>query len=105
VCKQVNVHDEILKTPMGYDSLIGDMGSSLSMGQQQRLLMARALYRKPKILFLDEGTAHVDALSEKTIMQNLKSLDITVVYVTHNESILEYADKTVIWNDQKIVVT
>ena len=104
VCKQVNIHDEILQTPMGYDSLIGDMGSSLSMGQQQRVLLARALYRRPKILFLDEGTAHVDALGEETIMKNLKSLDITVVYITHNEDILKYANKTIIWNDQQIIV-
>lgn len=89
---------------MGYDSLIGDMGSSLSMGQQQRVLLARALYRRPKILFLDEGTAHVDALGEETIMKNLKSLDITVVYITHNEDILKYANKTIIWNDQQIIV-
>jgi ATP-binding cassette subfamily B protein RaxB len=46
--------------PMTYNSLIGDMGSSLSSGQKQRVLLARALYRQPKFLFLDEGTAHLD---------------------------------------------
>ncbi len=105
VCKLVNIHDEILNTPMGYDSLIGDMGSSLSMGQQQRVLLARALYRKPKILFLDEGTAHVDALSEQIIMQNLKSLGITVIYVTHNEKILAFANTTLVWQDKEIAIT
>jgi ATP-binding cassette, subfamily B, bacterial CvaB/MchF/RaxB len=52
--------------PMTYNSLVGDMGSSLSGGQKQRLLLARALYRQPRILFLDEGTAHLDLENERT---------------------------------------
>jgi ATP-binding cassette, subfamily B, bacterial CvaB/MchF/RaxB len=60
-CAQMaGIHDEIMAMPMGYSSLIGDMGSSLSGGQKQRVLLARALYKDPKILFLDEGTAHLD---------------------------------------------
>jgi len=64
-CAQTaGLHEEILAMPMGYNSLIGDMGSSLSGGQKQRLLLARALYKDPKILFLDEGTAHLDVEKE-----------------------------------------
>ena len=54
------VHDDIMRMPMSYDSLIGDMGSSLSGGQRQRILLARALYRRPRLLFMDEGTSHLD---------------------------------------------
>ena len=64
------IHDDIMAMPMSYNSLIGDMGSSFSRGQKQRVLLARALYRRPKILFLDEGTAHLDAPDkEKEITQ------------------------------------
>ena len=61
----LRIHTEIMAMPMTYNSLIGDMGSSLSGGQKQRLLLARALYRNPRILFLDEGTAHLDIENER----------------------------------------
>jgi ATP-binding cassette subfamily B protein RaxB len=76
-------HDEIMAMPMTYNSLIGDMGSSLSGGQKQRVLLARALYRQPKILFLDEGTAHLDVEKELHINESLRCLDITRVSVAH----------------------
>jgi ATP-binding cassette, subfamily B, bacterial CvaB/MchF/RaxB len=62
--------------PMSYNSLIGDMGSSLSGGQKQRVLLARALYRRPQILFLDEGTAHLDVENEININDALKRLQM-----------------------------
>jgi ATP-binding cassette subfamily B protein RaxB len=83
---------------MGYESLIGDMGTALSQGQQQRLLLARALYTEPRILFLDEGTAHIDAINEHKIMATLKSLSITCIYVTHNPELLQYADQIIHWH-------
>ena len=66
-CAQLaGIHKEIMAMPMTYNSLVGDMGSSLSGGQKQRLLLARALYRRPRILFLDEGTAHLDLRTSGT---------------------------------------
>jgi ATP-binding cassette subfamily B protein RaxB len=86
------VHDEIMAMPMAYNSLIGDMGSSLSGGQKQRVLLARALYRQPKILVLDEGTAHLDVEKERHINESLKSLNITRVSVAHRPEIASGAD-------------
>jgi ATP-binding cassette, subfamily B, bacterial CvaB/MchF/RaxB len=77
---------------MSYNSLIGDMGSSLSSGQKQRVLLARALYRRPKILFLDEGTAHLDTEKEKEINANLRYLSMTRVSVAHRPEITHGAD-------------
>ncbi|KAA5613323.1 peptidase domain-containing ABC transporter [Rhodovastum atsumiense] len=86
------IHDEIMAMPMAYNSLIGDMGSSLSGGQKQRVLLARALYRQPKILFLDEGTAHLDVAKEKVINENLRRLEITRINVAHRPDIASGAD-------------
>lgn len=89
------IHHEIMAMPMGYDSLIGDMGTALSLGQQQRILIARALYHKPRVIFMDEGTAHIDAKTEIRIMQKIRELGISCVFISHNKSLLKYADKIV----------
>jgi ATP-binding cassette subfamily B protein RaxB len=78
--------------PMSYNSLIGDMGSSLSSGQKQRVLLARALYRRPKILFLDEGTAHLDTEKEREINAKLRHLNMTRVSIAHRPEITHGAD-------------
>ena len=90
------VHDEIMLMPMTYNSLVGDMGSSLSGGQKQRVLLARALYRRPKILFLDEGTAHLDVANERHIHQSLKQLEMTRISVAHRPDISAGADR-ILW--------
>lgn len=87
------VHNEIAAMPMAYDSLIGDMGTVLSGGQKQRVLLARALYREPRMLFLDEGTANLDPASEARILDLLARLDITRVSVAHREAMLKHADR------------
>jgi ATP-binding cassette, subfamily B, bacterial CvaB/MchF/RaxB len=86
------IHDEIEKMPMAYNSLVGDMGSSLSGGQKQRILLARALYRRPSILFLDEATAHVDDENERRISTNLQALNITRISIAHRSVLAEGAD-------------
>jgi len=93
--RMAGVHEEIMAMPMTYNSLIGDMGSSLSGGQKQRVLLARALYRRPKILFLDEGTAHLDVERERQINENLRQLRITRVSVAHRPGMSEGADAVV----------
>ncbi len=93
MCAQVaGVHDEIMAMPMAYNSLIGDMGSSLSGGQKQRVLLVRALYKGPKILFLDEGTAHLDVENEKQINKRLRRLDITRISVAHRPEMMAGTD-------------
>ena len=92
-CAQIaGICDDIMAMPMSYNSLIGDMGSSLSSGQKQRVLLARALYRRPKILFLDEGTAHLDTDKEKEINANLQQLHMTRVSIAHRPEIAHGAD-------------
>lgn len=97
LCAQMaGIHDEIMAMPMAYNSLIGDMGSSLSGGQKQRVLLARALYKEPKILFLDEGTAHLDVENEKKINGRLQRLRITRISVAHRPEITSGADR-IVW--------
>ena len=72
------------------------MGSSLSGGQKQRVLLARALYREPKLLFLDEGTAHLDTERETEVYRNLRNLQITRVNVAHRPGMSSAADQ-VLW--------
>ena len=86
------VHDDIMLMPMTYNSLIGDMGSSLSGGQKQRVLLARALYRQPKLLFLDEGTAHLDLEKEAEVNHNLQKLSVTRINVAHRPEIISGTD-------------
>lgn len=89
------IHEEIMNMPMGYDTLVGDMGSVFSGGQKQRILLARALYRQPKILFLDEATSHLDTKNEQTINQELKTLSITQIIVAHRKETIKLADRVV----------
>jgi ATP-binding cassette subfamily B protein RaxB len=95
-CAQLSaIHREIMAMPMTYNSLVGDMGSSLSGGQKRRLLLARALYRRPRILFLDEGTAHLDVDNERHIHQSLSQLRITRVSVEHRPDMSIGADRVI----------
>ena len=95
VAEWCGVHESIRAFTMGYETLVGDMGSSLSGGQKQRILLARALYKKPKILFLDEATSHLDAENERIINQALKQLNITQVMVAHRTETINMADRVI----------
>ena len=89
------IHDEIMAMPMTYNSLAEDMGSSLSGGQKQRVLIALARYRDPRILFLDEGTAHLDTQNERLINEGMRTLEITRVSVAHRSDITSGTDRIV----------
>ena len=96
VAKIAAIDQDITNLPLGYDSQIGEMGTVLSAGQQQRVLIARALYQQPKILLLDEGTAHLDKQTEAAVMQNIKALGISCIFVSHNQKLMSLADKILV---------
>jgi len=90
------IHDEIAAMPMGYETLVGDMGSSLSGGQKQRVLLARALYKQPAVLFLDEATSHLDVHRESLINESVRRLPLTRVVVAHRPQTIASADRVVV---------
>lgn len=104
--KQACIFEEVIKMPMGLETLVGDLGSTLSGGQSQRVLIARALYRRPKILFMDEGTANLDQTSEYNISKNLRDMKITRISVAHREIAIKGADRIIlVQNSQVIEIT
>jgi ATP-binding cassette subfamily B protein RaxB len=96
------VHDEILRMPMQYLSLVGDMGSTLSGGQRQRVLFARALYRRPKVLMLDEGTANLDERSEERIAELVVKLPITRIVVAHRPALIRRASRVYVVDGRRV---
>jgi len=93
------IHEEIMAMPMKYESLVGDMGAALSGGQKQRIMLARALYRRPKILFMDEGTAHLDVMTERMVNQSVASLGITRVIIAHRPETIRSAGRVLEMTD------
>ncbi|MFC3033273.1 peptidase domain-containing ABC transporter [Pseudoalteromonas fenneropenaei] len=89
------IHDDISAMPMGYDSLIGDMGSSLSGGQKQRIILARALYKNPQILFMDEATSHLDTKLEADINEAVSRLKITRIIIAHRKETIASASREI----------
>jgi ATP-binding cassette subfamily B protein RaxB len=95
-CAQhANIHEEIIAMPMGYETLIGELGGSLSGGQKQRLLIARALYRRPSILFMDEATSHLDLDNEACINAAISALHITRIIIAHRPSTIASAGRVI----------
>ncbi|HEU5295225.1 MAG TPA: peptidase domain-containing ABC transporter [Burkholderiaceae bacterium] len=90
------VHEEIAALPMGYYTLIGEMGSTLSGGQKQRILLARALYKRPRVLFLDEATSALDVERERLVNQAVRQLRLTRVIVAHRPETIASADRVVV---------
>ncbi len=93
VAQLAHIHDDILAMPLRYESVVGDMGSALSGGQRQRVLLARALYGKPVVLFIDEGTAHLDATAEAAVMGAISELPITRIVSAHRPGAIATASR------------
>ncbi|MGH7944232.1 MAG: peptidase domain-containing ABC transporter [Opitutaceae bacterium] len=95
-CAQLSaIHEDIMGMPMRYETLIGDMGTVLSGGQKQRVLLARALYKRPKILFLDEATSHLDVAREKRVNDAIRQLKLTRVIIAHRPETIAAADRVI----------
>ncbi|SAQ55567.1 peptidase domain-containing ABC transporter [Klebsiella oxytoca] len=93
--KFAQIHDDIEKMSMGYDTLIGELGEGLSGGQKQRIFIARAIYKKPSVIFMDEATSSLDHENENYINHAIKSLKITRIVIAHRESTIKAADRII----------
>jgi ATP-binding cassette, subfamily B, bacterial CvaB/MchF/RaxB len=96
------VHDEIEAMPMGYLTLVGDMGASLSGGQKQRILLARALYKRPRVLLLDEATSSLDIEKERVVNNSVRKLALTRVVVAHRPETIASASRVIALQDGRI---
>lgn len=103
--KVAGLHDFVASLPMGYDTRIGASGLELSGGQKQRLLIARTIYKRPDILFLDEATSSLDAINEKHITERILDMQRgrTLVVAAHRLSTVRNADRILFMRDGRIV--
>ncbi len=95
VARAAAIHDDIVKMPMQYRSLVGDMGTSLSGGQKQRVLLARALYHGPRVLVLDEATSHLDTNNEAQVNQAVRAMALTRINVAHRKETIAMAERVI----------
>ena len=97
------VHAEIAAMPMGFNTLVGEIGSGLSGGQKQRILLARALYKNPKLLMLDEATSHLDVWNEKAVNAAIQKIQLTRVIVAHRPETIAMAERVVVLHQGRMV--
>lgn len=104
-CKLACIHDFIITLPNNYNTKIGSDGVGLSSGQKQRILIARAIYKNPEYIFLDEATSSLDATNEKLIHENLQSFffNRTVLVIAHRLSTVKNADQIVVIENGEVV--
>lgn len=103
--KIANIHDYVMGLPLKYNTIIGRDGVGLSQGQKQRILIARAVYKNPDFIFLDEATNSLDAKNERAIVENLDEFykGRTVVVVAHRLSTVKNADQIIVIDKGKVV--
>jgi ATP-binding cassette subfamily B protein RaxB len=89
------IHDEIVANPLGYQTLVGDMGAALSGGQRQRMILARELYRQPQILVLDEATSHLDSENERKVSEAIRHMNLTRIILAHRSETIATADRVI----------
>ncbi|MER2372665.1 peptidase domain-containing ABC transporter [Photorhabdus laumondii] len=97
---KANIHNEIVSFPMGYYTQLSELGGSISGGQKQRIMIARALYKKPKIIFMDEATSHLDTNNESIVNKSIANLNVTRIIVAHRESTIQSADRVIHLNSE-----
>jgi ABC-type bacteriocin/lantibiotic exporter with double-glycine peptidase domain len=97
------IHDDVLRLGLGYDTVLSDGGGSLSGGQRQRLSLARALLRSPSVLVLDEATSQLDTVTERKVQENLRQLACTRIVIAHRLSTIRDADRIVVLERGKVV--
>lgn len=93
--RMARLHEDIVGMPMGYQSLVGDLGSGLSGGQKQRLLLARALYKRPRVLALDEATSHLDFENERLVTNAIAQMQLTRIIIAHRPETIAGAERVV----------
>jgi ATP-binding cassette, subfamily B, bacterial CvaB/MchF/RaxB len=96
------IADEVEAMPMGWHTLVGDMGTSLSGGQRQRILLARALYKRPKFLFLDEATSALDVQKERAVSEAIRSLQLTRIIIAHRPETIASAERVIVLQGGKV---
>jgi subfamily B ATP-binding cassette protein HlyB/CyaB len=103
--KIADAHEFISSLPFGYMTLLGESGQGLSLGQKQKICIARALYARPKVLILDEATSILDSSSERSIFQNLKDTMIgrSLIIVTHRLHLLNQVEQIVVIHNGEVV--
>lgn len=96
------IRDDLEHLPMGYNTRVGHLGTPFSEGQTQKLFLARALYRSPGILLMDEGTANLDATSEQEVLKNLENLSITKLLIAHRSETIRRASRVLLLKDGEL---
>ncbi len=95
-CRNAAILKDIERMPLGLETLVGDMGSAMSAGQRQRVMLARALYNQPAALFIDEGTANLDNSTESEVVANLRSMTMTRVVSAHRPLAVNSASRVIL---------
>ncbi|GCE22200.1 peptidase domain-containing ABC transporter [Dictyobacter kobayashii] len=103
IAKLAAIHEDVMRMPMKYDTLVAEAGNALSGGQRQRLALARALASDPRMLLLDEATSHLDVATEQRVAANLNALSCTRIVIAHRLSTIYDADLIIVLNQGKIV--
>lgn len=101
--RMAQLHEEICRMPMGYETLVGDLGSGMSGGQRQRLLFARALYKRPRVLALDEATSHLDVENERAVTAAISHMQLTRLVIAHRPETIAGAKRVVQMRDGKVL--